>query len=95
MTSFGPTNEPLGLAYVDSSFERNKYDITIFDAADSDLCTDDISRKVKNENYHIIGITMITLNRAVREFYLRPTVFLIFIKDINSFSILICYTKGF
>ncbi len=60
IASFGPANEPLGLVYVDSSFERNKYDVIIFDVAGADLCTDDISRKVRNESYNIVGIAMIT-----------------------------------
>ena len=57
---FGADNEPLGLAYIAASLEKNKYDVTICDAAVAGLSVDGISKKIKDESFDIVGITMLT-----------------------------------
>jgi len=60
IASFGPNNEPLGLAYIASSLEKNNYDVAICDAEVAGLNIEDIIKKVQDEAYDVVGISMIT-----------------------------------
>ena len=60
ISSFGPINEPLGLAYIAASLEKNNIDVSICDAAVSDLGAYAISKKIKDDHFNIVGITMLT-----------------------------------
>lgn len=72
---FGPMNEPLGLAYLAANLEREGYQAAILDAPALGLTSGGICRTVKEGDYDLVGVTMLTpmyersleVIRAVRE----------------------------
>lgn len=60
LAQFGPTTEPLGLAYVAAALEKEGYAVKILDAAAEGFHQEDIFRKIRQDRYDIIGITMLT-----------------------------------
>ena len=60
LARFGPTTEPLGLAYVAATLEKEGYGVKIIDASAKGYNQEDIFRRIREDKYDIIGITMLT-----------------------------------
>lgn len=57
---FGPTNEPMGLAYLAAALEQNGDQVEILDTPALQMSTSDISRYVPQRDHDIIGVPMLT-----------------------------------
>lgn len=60
LAKFGPTTEPLGLAYVAASLEKAGYGVSLLDAAAENLDQEAISQRLKQSSFDLVGITMLT-----------------------------------
>lgn len=57
---FGPLNEPLGLAYIAAYLERAGHEVSILDAPALGISCRDIPRIVRDGDYQVLGVTMLT-----------------------------------
>jgi len=61
MAQFGAVTEPLGLAYIAGTLEKNNVPVTIIDAQAEELSIDQVATLLANKtNATIIGITLLT-----------------------------------
>lgn len=66
--SFGPTTEPLGLAYLAANLEKHGYSVSIIDSLASGLTISQIIEIVKKDEPDLIGLTALTpMYEAVKE----------------------------
>jgi anaerobic magnesium-protoporphyrin IX monomethyl ester cyclase len=57
---FGPLNEPLGLAYIAAVLERAGHEVSILDAPALGISSQDIPQLVRDRDYQVMGVTMLT-----------------------------------
>ncbi len=60
LAAFGPTNEPLGLAYIASYLEARGVEVKICDAPALHLQAAAIGKRAADERFDLLGVTMLT-----------------------------------
>jgi len=60
LAAFGPTNEPLGLAYIASSLEASGVEVKICDAPALRVKAEEIGEMILREKFDAVGVTMLT-----------------------------------
>ncbi len=60
LAAFGPTNEPLGLAYIASYLEARGVEVKICDAPALHLQAAAIGKMAEDEKFDLLGVTMLT-----------------------------------
>jgi radical SAM superfamily enzyme YgiQ (UPF0313 family) len=60
LAAFGPTNEPLGLAYIASSLESAGVEVKIADAPALRMSVEEIGNWVVRDRFNLVGVTMLT-----------------------------------
>ncbi len=57
----GPNSEPLSLVYIATYLNSKGHQVSIIDAIAEDLTEKDVEQRLKEGNYDIVGVTMLTL----------------------------------
>ena len=60
LKSFGAITEPMGLAYLAGSLKKEGLNVEILDAAALEYSLQDVITHIKQNNFHLIGITFLT-----------------------------------
>ena len=60
LAAFGPTNEPLGLAYIAGSLEAAGVEVKIADAPALRMSVEEIGTWVVRDRFDLVGVTMLT-----------------------------------
>ncbi len=60
----GPTTEPLGLAYLAGALLKSNYQVDLVDCAAIHYGLEDIKKIILNNNYDVVGITILTPSYA-------------------------------
>jgi anaerobic magnesium-protoporphyrin IX monomethyl ester cyclase len=60
LAAFGPTNEPLGLAYIAGSLEAAGVEVKIADAPALRMSVEEIGQWIARDRFDLVGVTMLT-----------------------------------
>ena len=60
LAAFGPTNEPLGLAYIAGSLEAAGVEVKIADAPALRMSVEEIGQWIVRDRFDLVGVTMLT-----------------------------------